>query len=321
MDVLPGVVAHADWSTHANKRWLARANLQRSGHYRVLLPEPVGALDDLFPRLGSDGVLLGVDLPIGLPRAYANHAGIDDFVAFLMKICVGEWRDFATVAHAPTEICVTRPFYPHHAGCRGTVARRHLLDGLGLADPHALHRRCDRATTERPAASPLFWTLGPNQVGKAALSGWRDLLAPALRSGLDLALWPFQGPLSELLAAHRYVVAETYPAEIYRHLRLPLIQPGGGSKRRQASRQACAPALLACAQGETGLAPELVTRIRDGFGAAADGEDRFDATVGLLGMLNVVLGRRPTGEPGDPAISRIEGWILGQSAETTPPAA
>jgi hypothetical protein len=188
-----------------------------------------------------------------------------------------------------------------------------------LAGPDGLRRRCDRATPQRPAASPLFWTLGAKQVGKAAISGWRDLLVPALRCGLDLAIWPFHGPLKVLLQNHRYVVAETYPAEIYRHLGLPLIHPGGGSKRRQDSRRACADAMLAFAQGKIELDPRLETAIHDGFGPVSDGEDPFDATVGLLGMLNVVLGHRPTSEPGDPAISRVEGWILGQSADAAPP--
>ena len=116
------------------------------------------------------------------------------------------------------------------------------------------------------------------------------------------------------------MVAETYPAEIYRHLGLPLIRPGGGSKRRQASRSACAPAMLAFAQGKLELDPRLQAAIRDGFGSMADGEDPFDATVGLLGLLNVVLGHRATGEPDDPAITRIEGWILGQAADTAPAA-
>ena len=40
-------------------------------------------------------------------------------------------------------------------------------------------------------------------------------------------------------------------------------------------------------------------------------DDRFDALVGLLGMLSVVLGNRPDGAPGDEP-TRIEGWILGQ---------
>ena len=47
------------------------------------------------------------------------------------------------------------------------------------------------------------------------------------------------------------------------------------------------------------------------FGARNDGEDRFDAVVGLLGMLDVVLGNLPSGEPEDDT-TRVEGWILGQ---------
>jgi Protein of unknown function (DUF429) len=318
--IRPATLAHADWSVHPDKRWLARAILQPSGRYRALPPEPVGTLDELLVRLGREGgALLGVDFPIGLPRAYARCAGIEDFVAFLTQSSDGRWSDFYTVARQASEICLTRPFYPHAAGMKGTVSRRQLVDGLGLPDPDALRRRCDRATRDRRAASPLFWTLGPNQVGKAAISGWRDLLAPALHAGLDLAIWPFQGPLAKLLTEHRYVVAETYPAEIYRHLGLPLIRSGGGSKRRQASRSACAPAMLDFALGKLEIDPRLEIAIRDGFGSRADGEDPFDATIGLLGLLNVVLGHRATGEPDDPAITRTEGWILGQAAGTAPP--
>jgi hypothetical protein len=54
--------------------------------------------------------------------------------------------------------------------------------------------------------------------------------------------------------------------------------------------------------------------VQRGSGTGASGEDRFDAVVGLLGMLNVVLGRRPSGEPDDPLVRRLEGWILGQTA-------
>jgi hypothetical protein len=308
----PTVVAHADWSTHPGKRWLARAVFQPPGRYLALPPEPVGALGDLLARLrdGDGGVLLGVDFPIGLPRAYAACAGIDDFLAHLARFD----DQFYAVARHASEICAARPFYPHAHGKKGTVSRQHLLDGLGMAHPDELRRRCDRATLERRAASPLFWTLGPNQAGKAAISGWRCLLAPALRDGLDLAIWPFQGPLTRLLAEHRFVVAESYPAEFYRHLGLPLIRPGGGSKRRQASRRACAPALLALAQhARIEVDARLEAAIRDGFGGTADGEDPFDATVGLFGVLNVVLGHRPCAVPDDPAITRVEGWILGQA--------
>jgi hypothetical protein len=46
-----------------------------------------------------------------------------------------------------------------------------------------LRRQCERATPTRRAACPLFWTLGSNQVGKAAISGWQEVIAPAQRHG------------------------------------------------------------------------------------------------------------------------------------------
>ena len=36
--------------------------------------------------------------------------------------------------------------------------------------------------------------------------------------------------------------------------------------------------------------------------------------VGLFGLLNVMRCHRPSGEPDDPVVRRIEGWILGQGA-------
>ena len=105
------------------------------------------------------------------------------------------------------------------------------------------------------------------------------------------------------------MIAETYPAEVYRHLGLTL----RGGKRRQAVRRANAARLLSWTkEAGVAVAPALLAGIEDGFGSHG-GEDRFDAAVGLLGMLNVVLGRRPPGEPDDPLMRRIEGWILGQS--------
>jgi hypothetical protein len=52
--------------------------------------------------------------------------------------------------------------------------------------------------------------------------------------------------------------------------------------------------------------------ILDGFGPSPEGEDPFDATVGLLGMINVSLGYKPPGEPDDKVTRKIEGWIFGQ---------
>jgi hypothetical protein len=317
---LPRLVAHADWSGHARSRWIAKAVLT-DGRYLVLAPEPVGPLEAFWAKLGPAGdgsALIGFDFPIGLPEAYAERAGIEDFVTTLPDFGQDDWALFYAVAERRAEIARGRPFYPRSAGQKGAVARWHLLAGLGLREPAELVRRCDRKTTARNAACVLFWTTGANQVGKGAIVGWRDLLGPALRQGRDLAVWPFHGGLGELLSRHRIVVAETYPGEIYGHLGLELRRHGG--KRKQTARQANAAHLLRwAAAAKVSLHPALCEEIKEGFGASRDGEDRFDAVVGVLGMLNVVLGLRPSGEPDDPVVRRIEGWMLGLQADAPMP--
>jgi hypothetical protein len=307
---LPALVCHADWSADRRKRWLAIARLQPDGKYFAGATQEVGPLESLWARLeqtaGGGPVLAGFDFPIGLPRAYACRARIDDFLTALKAFD----ERFYTVAERQDEICLDQPFYPMRRGGRSWPQ---LLAGLGLADWSDLQRRCDRRSATRPAACALFWTLGGQQVGKAAITGWRHLLAPSLRNRLDLGLWPFQGRLDELLARHRFVVTETYPAEFYRHLGLNL----KGGKGKQAVRRSNTPAFLAWASAAgVDLDQDLVNEMRSGFGGDRRGDDRFDAVVGLFGMLNVVLGRRRSGEPaGDEDVRRIEGWILGQTAD------
>ena len=104
---------------------------------------------------------LGVDLPIGLPRAYAAGLPEADFLHFLASD-----RDRARIssrsAPSSTEVGLDRPFYPAR-GVRGMTRAAHAA-ALGFDDAAALSRACDRATAERPAGAPLFWTLGANQV-------------------------------------------------------------------------------------------------------------------------------------------------------------
>jgi hypothetical protein len=308
------VVAHADWGSQPGKRWLARAR-REGASWRVEAPSPVAAPDRLLAALAAEagprgGVLVGFDFPIGLPLAYARRACVRDFRTLLPTL--GE--PFFDVAERPEEISVLRPFYPARPG---GAAQAQLVEGLGVASIDELLRVCERATPARRAAAPLFWTLGAQQVGKAAITGWRDVLIPALRGAVDVAVWPFDGSLAELVAAGRIVVAETYPAEYYGHLGVDLAAPAEGGargKRVQAVRAAQAARLVGFANElSLELAPGLRAQIEDGFGSKADADDRFDATVGILGVLDVVLGRRPAGEPGDPELRRIEGWILGQA--------
>ena len=180
-----------------------------------------------------------------------SEPGIAGFRGFFDELGAGAWPDFFTVAERAEEIGSTRPFYPLRPGRKGSRSRRDLLDGLGLEDPADLLRRCDRGHGRRRAAGALFWTLGAQQVGKAAIVGWRDLFLPALAAGRDLALWPFDGSLPDLLSRHEIVAAETYPGGGRRQSGAcpgarRQARPGGagrlgpkiGGKRRRPRRQA-----------------------------------------------------------------------------------
>ena len=310
------LAAHADWSVDARKRWmaLARRGADASGGgpaWRIAAPVPVGEVATLFARLlnmaAGGPVALGVDLPLGLPRAYAAGLGVPDFPAFLRGLAATP--AFFEVCATLDEVSAARPFYPRRG--RAGMTRTAHAAALGLASAAGLSRACDRATAERPAGAPLFWTLGANQSGKAAIAAWRDLLLPAWAAGVPVRLWPFDGPFRSLLAPGAIALAETYPAEALRQLGLRM----GGSKRRQADRVTLGPALLdACRR--VGALPDdtLTAAALDGFGASAAGEDRFDCLLGLLCVIAVLDGHRPDGAPPDPAIRRWEGWVLGQTA-------
>jgi hypothetical protein len=305
-----GLAAHADWSVDPRKRWMTIARRTTTG-WSVTAPRPVGDVSTVLARLVDEGgggaVALGVDLPIGLPRAYAATRPEADFLTFLRG--VGSLPDFFRVCADLIDIRPERPFYPAR-GVAGMTRLSHAL-ALGLADASALSRACDRATAERPAGAPLFWTLGANQSGKAAIAAWQQMILPELRQGARLRLWPFQGPLLSLLSPGSVALAETYPAEALRHLGIRL----RGSKRRQVDRCATAGALVTAMDQQSAAPDDAMRRaVLDGFGADASGEDRFDSVLGVLCVLNVLAGNHPDTTPRDPWVERWEGWVLGQTA-------
>ncbi len=302
------LAVHADWSVDPRKRWFVAAR-RDGGLWRLEAPALVGELAGFIPRLRAMGapVAIGVDFPLGLPRDYVRaHVREGDFPAFL-KGLAGRQAFFAVCAGL-NEVAGGRPFYPAR-GVKGMTRASHA-EALGLAGPASISRLCDRATARRPAGAPLFWTLGANQTGKAAITAWRDWLIPALAGPEPPALWPFAGDFNYLLARHGCAIAETYPAEVMRHLGLAM----GGSKRRQPDRARLA-APLRAAMERLGASADgaLDAAITEGFGADAAGEDRFDATIGVLGVINVLAGNRPDGIPDDPWLRRWEGWVLGQT--------
>jgi hypothetical protein len=109
------------------------------------------------------------------------------------------------------------------------------------------------------------------------------------------------------------VVAETYPREFYQYIRPPAHPRARWSKRRQADRRSWACGLLRWAESlAVSWHPGVLSRVEAGFSAGPHGEDEFDAVAGLLGMIAVVTGTIPPGEPPDAEITTIEGWILGR---------
>ena len=305
------LAAHADWSIDPRKRWVAVAH-RRSAQWCLEAPRPVGEVSTFLARLreaaAGGSVALGVDLPLGVPRAYAAQRREAGFLQFLHA--TRNWPEFFQVCASLDELTPQRPFYPAR-GIAGMTRASHAA-ALGLGPASGLSRACDRATPERPAGAPLFWTLGANQSGKAAISAWRDMLLPALAAGEDLKVWPFAGRrFLSLLSPGSVALAETYPAEALRHLGIRL----KGSKRRQADRAVVADLLFdAMERLNAAPSPALHATVTDGFGSDAAGEDRFDCVLGVLCVLNVLAGHRPETPPDDPWISRWEGWVLGQKS-------
>jgi hypothetical protein len=164
-----------------------------------------------------------------------------------------------------------------------------------------------RQENEKPVARRIvFWTVGAKQLGKAALSGWRDILIPARARGARL--WPFDGTLSSP-SSHALTLAETYPAEVYRHLGMNRTV----KKRTQGGRKAAGDVMLEWASKcDVTFGADLAGLIRDGFGARNDGEDAFDAITGLCGMIEVADGRRAEAPDALWTSDPREGWILGQ---------
>jgi hypothetical protein len=305
------LAVHADWSVRAERRWMCVAR-PHAGAWRIELPEPVGPPGTLLERLRARAagapMAFGIDCPIGVPRAFASqhpeYAGFPDFLH-----AVAEKPAFFKVAAALDDVGLHAPFYPAR-GISGMTRRAHAA-ALGMKDAGDLCRACDRATADRPAGAPVFWTLGANQSGKAALSAWRDMLIPALRGPAPPRLWPFEGPFLPLLQPGAVVLAETYPAEAMRHLSLRI----AGSKRRQADRAAYAAGIMAAAARlGAAFSPALAEALSDGFGGAGTAEDRFDCVLGLLCVLGVLTGARPDTAPDDVWIRTWEGWVLGQTA-------
>lgn len=315
--MLPALIVHADWGTNPKKRVSTAARRLPDGRYRIGAPETVGSTGSWRQRLNissdeSGPVVVGFDFPIGVPSAYATRVGIGSFRDALAAFGYDDWSQFYEVCTTPSQIGLHRPFYPNSCPVAGMCRQEHLTTALGLTWDE-LHRRCERKTADRRAACPLFWTLGGNQVGKASIAGWRDCVQPMVDEGTDVRLWPFDGALRDLLKSASVAIVETYPTEFCGHLGFRLGGVKGNGKQSQGARQKVSNHLLtAAAQLGCEFSDVAHEAVKSGFGPRRDGEDPFDATVGVLGILQYLHANEPSEAPDDPAVRSVEGWILGQ---------
>lgn len=309
-------IVHCDWSSRAAGRWMAEARPGKEGGWLASgprrVPETQAFVDDLVGPAVGGPTLAAFDFPIGFPAGFGARSRYPDFGTALDAIGHGTWPEIFDVAADPAEVGPLRPFYPRRPGA---ARLRHLLDGHGVGAVGDLMRACERAGPDGGSAGCLFWTMGAKQVGKAALSGWRDVIGPARRRGARI--WPFDGDLEALAAAGGLVLAESYPGDAYGQLGLSF---KGKSKRRLSDRAGFSDALEAWTVArDIGLAPGLRDALRAGFPPGAGADDGFDAVVGLLAAIAVATGERPSGAPDSPAVRCWEGWILGKRGFDAPP--
>lgn len=253
----------------------------------------------LLARFGpaSRGVL-GLDVCLGLPIAYANAAGVEDFVTLLPQLGQPPWHQWYDVAETADDISLHRPFYPLKGGRK---KMDDLVEALGLLNRDALRRHCDYdPTTGKRWGSPLFWTMGAAQVGKASLHAWRHVITPALSSP-NVCLWPHQ---HDLLDTAQITIAEAFPTAYYNALGL---QPG--SKRQPTTYPQHIQTLQVWSQSFKH--PIIIEpTIFDLWQNGQMGEDAFDSLIGCLGMLDAWFHQRLNPHP-DPLIRGIEGGVWG----------
>jgi len=287
---LPTEILAFDWGSTPAKRQMCRAVLE-DGRYVLSAPHPV---DDIGALELRPGALAAFDCPIGVSREYAARADLDSFRAALGQFGTGRFGRFYELAECAADITTERPFYPAR-GVKGT-SRDHLRQILG--DAAFAPRACDRLA----GAGPIFWLVGPRQVGRSAVCIWRELITPRLDR---VALWPFDGPLKELLPAERPILAEMYPAFLLRSLGVTVAR-----KSNPAARAACGRALLRRVSGDARLDLDAVRALlRGGFGVSRAGEDPFDATIACIGLAKLLLDDQMPEPP--EAARAVEGWILG----------
>jgi hypothetical protein len=305
----------ADWSKSMGRREVYAADVETRQIRRLEGTWTGAAVVEAARELAGDGSALATfDAPLGVPSSYWQKlrrvpgfpARVAVFPAWLPE-ALKRPRYFEN-ARAPFDWRVEQPFFAIAPGAGG---RRVWEDRLKRAGVATL-RRVDELTR----AKPVFVTAGiPGTAGSGARELWKDLgrllAAPPGPGGAGFVMWPFDGPLDELLARKTVVVGETYPRLAYA-LALSREDPAARAplqiaKTRRDLRQAA----LADLRAHPWL-QEHAVRLHD-TDAAASSEDAFDALFGAAGLLRSAL-EGTLSASGDLADPVAEGGILGSGS-------
>jgi hypothetical protein len=291
----------ADWAVNPRKREVYVARVAERMVDR--LPGAEWTLPALLQAAGqaspSGATLVGIDVPLGVPRGLARAAehppAPGTFLDWLVEI--SKTADFFSTCPDPSLWSPLRPFFSVPAGEGG---RSRWFASLRSQGVHPL-RQVDAATN----AKSLFILSGiPGTVGSGARSAWRELTS-LLQEADRAVVWPFDGSLEGLRAQGRTVLAEIYPRAAYA-LALDPRPPAGRARLALAKTDpSCRAAAIRALHGQPWVQAYGV-RLLD-LDRAEGNEDAFDAMMSAAGLLRCVLEDTPLGSTTDP----FEGGILG----------
>lgn len=314
----------ADWSKSRRKREVYAADVARREVRRLAGPWTAGGVIEAARKAAGGGSALATfDAPIGVPISYWQKLrqissfpdGVGSFPAWLPEAL--KTPRYFDNARSPWDWRIEQPFFAIAPGAGGRRVWEDTLKRAGVATL----RRADELTR----AKPVFVTSGiPGTAGSGARELWKELghmlgapdavdraKDPVGSTGADFTIWPFDGPLDELLATNTVVVGEIYPRVAYA---LTLSREDAGArtplqiaKTRRDVRQAA----LADLQSHPWRS-EYAVRLND-LDAATNNEDCFDALFTATGLLRCALEGTLLAPDGliDPV---AEGGILGMGS-------
>jgi len=309
----PGVGEHmelniicADWSVFQEKRAAYLASTRTRSVRRV---QPASwSLASLLDGAHGDSAaanLIGVDVPLGVPRTFLEAARREppwrSTVSFPAWLTLAIENPSFMLDSDPAGWSVRQPFFK---APEGTGALRAVLARLGQRGI-SLFRDIERATSGKS----VFISGLPGQVSPAARSLWREL-ASLLVDSRTFRLWPFDGELDVLLTSGRTVLGEIYPRAAYG---IVLKDSPAAERPRLAlskTNPGCRLRAISLLQSAEWIRRHRV-RLSD-LDAAAASEDDFDAFVTALALLRCHLEGLPLGGAGAPDVL-AEGGILGLS--------